>query len=66
MLSFYANHPANIARWYPKPKKDIETFMVIANKWTEDNNDTRGFSLVAPAKWLNHQFAKLLEKYTAC
>ncbi|XTV77659.1 glycosyltransferase family 9 protein [Mannheimia haemolytica] len=66
LLSFYANHPANIARWYPKPKKDVETFMVIADKWTEDNNDTRGFSLVAPAKWLNHQFAKLIEKYTAC
>ncbi|MEG9475944.1 glycosyltransferase family 9 protein [Mannheimia indoligenes] len=62
LLSFYANHTTNIARWYPKPKKGIETFMVVSNKWTENNNDTSDFPLVEAAKWLNSQFAKLSEK----
>lgn len=62
LLSFYANHTSNIARWYPKPKKGIETFMVVSNKWTENNNDTSNFPLTEAAKWLNSQFAKLSEK----
>lgn len=62
LLSFYANHPANIARWYPKPKQGVETFMVVAEKRTDDNNETSDFALTAPAKWLNDQFAKLIEK----
>ncbi|AWW34991.1 lipopolysaccharide heptosyltransferase family protein [Mannheimia varigena] len=62
LLSFYANHTANIARWYPKPKKGTETFMVVSNKWTENNNNTSDFPLVEAAKWLNSQFAKLSEK----
>lgn len=66
LLSFYANHPANIARWHPKPQKGVETFMVIADKQTENNNDTVGFSLDEAAKWLNTQFAKFLKNQTAC
>lgn len=65
LLSFYANHSENIARWYPRPKQDIETLMIVANQETDDNNNTMGFSLTEPANWLNNQLAKLMRKSTA-
>lgn len=60
LLSFYANHLANLARWHPRPKPQIDTFMVIADKITDDNNETRGFNLKEASQWLNQQLAKKL------
>ncbi len=61
LLSFYANHLANLARWHPRPKLQIDSFMVISDKITNDNNDTKGFNLKNATQWLNNQFAKRTE-----
>ncbi|WGE32719.1 lipopolysaccharide heptosyltransferase family protein [Actinobacillus genomosp. 2] len=61
LLAFYANHLANLARWHPRPKPQVDSFMAIATKETNDNNETKGFNLKDATKWLNMQFAKRIE-----
>ncbi|WGE87938.1 lipopolysaccharide heptosyltransferase family protein [Actinobacillus equuli subsp. haemolyticus] len=61
LLSFYANHLANLARWHPRPKPQVDVFVVIADKATHDNNETKGFNLKDASKWLNMQLAKRIE-----
>ncbi|WP_427833588.1 heptosyltransferase [Actinobacillus pleuropneumoniae] len=65
LLSFYANHLANLARWHPRPKPQVDSFMVVTTKVTNDNNETKGFNLLDASKWLNQQLAKKLKNQTA-
>ncbi|WP_443091213.1 glycosyltransferase family 9 protein [Basfia succiniciproducens] len=60
LLAFYANHSQNINRWHPKPKIGVDTYMVISNRKTDDNNDTKGFAMEKPAEWLDKQIKKYI------
>lgn len=58
LLSFYANHQKNLARWYPKLQKDVEGMMIVGKNPTTDNNDTQNFPLDEAVVWLNQQIEK--------
>lgn len=60
LLAFYANCPKNISRW--RPINRAETYLVIGNEPTDDNNATFNFPVAEAIDWLNIQLAKRIKK----
>lgn len=58
LLAFYANQPANLARWKPKVNENIP-YKLVLGKTTISNQDTCGFPMQEAGQWLEKQITLL-------
>ena len=58
LLSFYANDKYNLCRWSPKTTADS---LQVISKMQGNHNQTYGFSLSEPIRWLNGKIDEIKE-----
>lgn len=61
LLAFYANCPANIARWYPYSKQSEKVKILISQGEETSSDMTQNFALEEAVNWLNQAIVEKLE-----